>query len=384
MSIDNSLLVEEQGRISNSDDLKIKKARPILRKVRPRNDVNLGSRTKRNVLVAKYRINAKPKESDFNNNGNQAVRRVVCEQDDRPPSNEYTTVKNASVHSKYNDTYNKGPFTTTEKNAVKEALEEFMRDNGISKADLPMLFMRSKSVVNQKQNMFKGRREWTSWLIKVYKKCNLNRTLTQFSHHIRRAFRDNLSKGAPWTKEEDDALIGLYALKGSKWGEIERELGRRNARSRYIRLQHLKNNSAKLGRYTYEELYKLGMVVKNIAIRENLKDLKAFNLWSMVEKEIDGRSAAQLQKCWSSRSALILANLDYDPSSSSENRKLWEASGLSNTWTLRDDMKLINLMCDLCEKASDETEVIWESLLLPEWRDKYASTPLNSASMQFL
>lgn len=28
-------------------------------------------------------------------------------------------------------------------------------------------------------------------------------------------------------------------------------------------------------------------------------------------------------------------------------------------------------MYSLCEKASDETEVMWDSLLLPEWKDKY-------------
>lgn len=342
----------------------------MLRRVGKKENLAHNERTKRNVLVARYKTgNKSVNESELNKEKNSAVRKIVCEQDERPPSIEYTTSKNSAIHAQYMSTYNKGPFTTTEKTIVRNVLEDFIKENGIKWVDLPLIFMRSKSVVSPNQTKYRGRREWITWIIELYKKCKLNRTLTQFSHHVRRTFKGVSSRGGLWTKEEDEALIRLYSQKGSKWGEIEEELGRRNARTRFMRLQHLKDDSAKLGRYTYQELYKLGQAIKRIAEREKITNLKLFNQWSLLQKEMDGRSAAQLQKCWSSRNVLILANIDCNPSLSLMNYKAWQSAELSNTWTLRDDLKLVTLMYKLCESASDETEVIWESFLFDEWKD---------------
>ena len=123
-------------------------------------------------------------------------------------------------------TFTQGRFSATEKDAIKKAIYKYADLKDIQENDFRELVHRRSKF--DRENPYKDK-AYDDFYDFVHREAAVNRSKDQIYWCMRRMYAEPSEKGA-WTEEQDRWLCELVAIKGQKWTEIEREMGRTNSR----------------------------------------------------------------------------------------------------------------------------------------------------------
>eukprot|EP00842_Homolaphlyctis_polyrhiza_P001996 jgi/Hompol1/2798/HPOL_006164-RA len=284
------------------------------------------------------------------------LRSIDPSKDDRVLSSQYLSNINRNNAISVRETYNKGLFSRFEKDQVQQAVSDYLRENNIPEADLHYLIRRRTKVqdVDGSKSQYADK-QYAGFVQNIRDRSRVNRSCDQLYWYLARAYANNRTNNRRWTPEQDKQLVDLVALKGQKWSEIERQIGMSDAKARYKKLLAI-TGKKQSGKWSAEEEQKLLEGVREIMEREGMTDAHQFNRWSELAAYMVTRSDVQCRAKWASE-------LKHAASSSKTNTA---SISLPVRQFLRDDhVALLTRMLAFCSTAGDESEVLWNSLVMP-------------------
>ncbi|KAL5033228.1 hypothetical protein BDV3_000238 [Batrachochytrium dendrobatidis] len=260
--------------------------------------------------------------------------------------------------------YNQGPFSNLERHRVDEVVEAFMLEHNIPRKDLHYLINRrtdfsSKSGLDPKTSAMYNDKKFSGFIANVREAAALNRTVDQLYWYMSRAYSNKRSGGSRWTEEEDDMLRHLISIKGERYAEIEREMGRSDIKKRWKKLLAASNETIKSGRWSEEEIQKLGEAVNHVLVRDKLPASSNLIRWRDVANMVVTRTDIQCRTKW---------NLSFQSGK--------KAVSVVRSFEYEDYASLLTRMSALCSAANDETEIVWEMLVGENepWNAQYLKT----------
>jgi hypothetical protein len=161
------------------------------------------------------------------------------EEDDRILKKRFRSSKNAAVVADTRNTFVKGPFSKFEKVKVEAAIQEYLQEKGIPESELYYLIHRKTPIIptagqgadssTPLKNPYSAP-EYNGFIGQVLERSKVNRSLDQLYWYMSRAYSIVRTEKKRWTPEEDERLKFLVQLKGRKWSDIEKEIGKSDAK----------------------------------------------------------------------------------------------------------------------------------------------------------
>jgi hypothetical protein len=161
------------------------------------------------------------------------------EEDDRILKRRFRSAKNKALVADTRNTFVKGPFSKFEKVQVEAAIQEYLQEKGIPEPELYYLIHRKTPIIPTAgqgadsamplKNPYSAP-EYNGFIGQVLERSKVNRSLDQLYWYMSRAYSVVRTEKKRWTPEEDERLKFLVQLKGRKWSEIEKEIGKTDAK----------------------------------------------------------------------------------------------------------------------------------------------------------
>ncbi|KAI5893379.1 uncharacterized protein SCHCODRAFT_071743 [Schizophyllum commune H4-8] len=231
--------------------------------------------------------------------------------------------------------YKKGKFSAIEENALKNAIQQYRENNGLSEEQLyELIFAKDRTVSHQ-----------TFWSEITY--AVPQRPVNSVYHYVKRAYHPLKQQGR-WSEEEDARLKQAVTDLGQSWERVSERVGRMpgDCRDRYR--NHVALPDKNTGPWTPAEEEELTRIVKRLTIdRGKPADQDVF--WGLVSREMGGkRSRQQCRIKWTDSLSKTVKNADKDV-----------------RWGQEDAFILVHKVDAL--DVRDDTEIDWRSLLDPGW-----------------
>ena len=234
--------------------------------------------------------------------------------------------------------YKKGKFSAIEAQQIKEAVENYARNNSMTVEQVRDELIHSSE-----------RRKDQKFFSEMAAAVPLRPVIAVY-HYIRRAFHPNQKMG-DWTSEQDSALKDAVIRLGPKWEKVAPEVGRAasDCRDRYRNHIHHRDRR-KSGTWTKEEEDELIRIITSLTNKE-AKDLKAEGeiFWVSVSEKMQGtRSPQQCRIKWLDSLMNRLRN-----------------EGENSRWSSQDAFILVHKVDSM--GVRDDTEIDWKRLPDPDW-----------------
>ncbi|KAJ3026743.1 RNA polymerase I enhancer binding protein, partial [Rhizophlyctis rosea] len=262
-------------------------------------------------------------------------------------------------------TFNKGPFTTWERQQIEHAVQHYIRLKSVPRDEFYMLC--NRKIVHDKNpnnadSPFAKKNPYNEpyyndfWKT-IAETAKLNRCLNHIHAFMVRKYSMSRNDGKRWTKEEDEELRRYRDL-GMKWSEIIRTLGRTGAKSRWITMMRWENDM-NMGIWSPEENKIFAKACRDLMAEYEITDVWDFNHWQEVAAVVKTRDVVQ---CKEHFPGLI------DKYGNLEN--VGEPAGSYNrdVWTRQDDLDLVTKLYTVSADFNDESDVNWDVLRGTGWR----------------
>jgi hypothetical protein len=247
-----------------------------------------------------------------------------------------------------------GRFSTTEKDALKKAVETYLSKHGLTAQDLQLLlYKRRNGIVEKNADVRGGHKEFLPDIARVLP----NRPIEATYRCLQRMYEEANHKG-PWTQEEDEKLKDLHKKYHGSWAEASQRLGRTLTNCHH-RWEIIKRRETKaLGRFTAEELERFKEVCTELLDAGKVPEATNSEFWEKVARKVKTRDAAQCREKWT-RTMQRLYILGLDPYlAPSELLR-------SDKWTPADTLTLLNRIKAL--KINTDDEIVWSKVSTPDW-----------------
>ncbi|KAI8926086.1 hypothetical protein BC831DRAFT_457892 [Entophlyctis helioformis] len=281
------------------------------------------------------------------------IRAVDPSLDSRVLSSQYRSELNAKDVAAIRATYNQGIFTREERKRIDTAVDAYLAENGIPREDLHYLIHRRTKIKNgaDADTAFAPRNpysdnKYSGFIAAVREASAVNRSVDQVYWFMSRAYSLNRTDRRRWTPEEDAALLHLVETKGQRWKEIERELGLSDVKARWKKLQ-VATGEVNGGRWTDEESALLIKAMNEIMAREGITDVRKINFWTEAAAKVGTRTDNQCRAKWNTD---IIRRKGEEP---------------KTRMGFRETADMLTRMLTMCSAAADDSEVIWDALLMP-------------------
>lgn len=234
--------------------------------------------------------------------------------------------------------YKKGKFSAIEAQQIKEAVENYARNNSMTVEQVRDELIHSSE-----------RRKDQKFFSEMAAAVPLRPVIAVY-HYIRRAYHPNQKMG-DWTSEQDSALKDAVIRLGPKWEKVAPEVGRAasDCRDRYRNHIHHRDRR-KSGAWTKAEEEELVKIITSLTNKE-VKDLKAEGeiFWVAVSEKMQGtRSPQQCRIKWLDSLMNRLRN-----------------EGENSRWSSQDAFILVHKVDSL--GVRDDSEIDWKRLPDPDW-----------------
>ncbi|KAJ3012856.1 hypothetical protein HKX48_006057 [Thoreauomyces humboldtii] len=289
--------------------------------------------------------------------------------DHRPPSLVYTRHNNAAEHDTYLDSYSTGRFHKLEREAIDRAVDIYLDEHGIPRSDLPRLLRRKTKAGDA--NPYADRK-YENWIKNITRISKVNRTLLQTQIFMKRAYNDTLvvEPRTRWTDEDDERLLELLLLKGPKWEEIDRAMGRDNTRQR-VRVIEARRARRKLeaatevefdptvpacGPYPPKKTEKIAACMLEVMTREGYQKASQISEWTEIAtKAVNARTPEKIDLC----RRFCMTSI-FDPMAGA-GKKLMK-------WTAKEERELLSGLRTSYPEAESDEDVPWSSLASGRWK----------------
>jgi len=226
--------------------------------------------------------------------------------------------------------YKKGPFSTIEGQSIKDAIEKYRIDHGLTEDDLfKLIFTRQKG---------------SSFWHDVARSVPM-RPIKNVFVHVRRAWERTTIQGR-WSDHEDEGLEKAVGELGHSWDAISKRIGRSPANCRDRYRNHLAHrNERRSGAWSPEEVQELTTIVRSMMSQQG--DTTAGISWADVAARMGHkRNGQQCRNKW----VQSLHGRD-------ENSRL--------EWTTVDTFIFMHKVTSIT--VLDESEIIWSKFPDPGW-----------------
>ncbi|KAJ3045763.1 Cyclin-D-binding Myb-like transcription factor 1 [Rhizophlyctis rosea] len=259
-------------------------------------------------------------------------------------------------------TYDKGPFTTYERQQIERAVTSYLTDKSIPRSDLHLLINKRIKHPSMTHALEVGGRnpyksaEYADFLPYVVEKSGVNRDVRHTYEFLSRTYSTCRNDWKPWT-DEDDAVLKALRERGMKWSDIMRDMGRSNVKERFRMIDRYENDM-NTGKWSTEEERQFAKACRDNMVKNELEDIWEINDWTEIAAQMGTRDAKQCQV----RFPILIDK--YGTLDNVEEPK----AGMNRSWRRQDDLDLVTKMLTLCGTANDESDISWESLRGKGWR----------------
>jgi len=226
--------------------------------------------------------------------------------------------------------YKKGPFSTTEEQNIKDAIEQYRVDHGFTEDDIfKLIFTRQK-----------GGTFWHD----VARSVPM-RPIKNVFVHVRRAWERTAIQGR-WSDHEDEGLDKAVRELGHSWDAISKRIGRSSANCRDRYRNHLAHrNERRRGPWSPEEVKELTAIVRSMRVKQG-GTMEGISWADVAARMGHKRNGQQCRNKW----VQSLHGRD-------EHSKL--------EWCTLDTFIFMHKVTSI--SALDESEIIWSKFPDPGW-----------------
>ncbi|KAL0953669.1 hypothetical protein HGRIS_004867 [Hohenbuehelia grisea] len=230
--------------------------------------------------------------------------------------------------------YKKGKFSAIEEQQLKEAIDLYRSQHGMSEDDLQELIFGKKS------------KDSTFWM--EITAAVPQRPIIAVYHHVRRHFHPMAQKGK-WLPSEDALLKQAVVDLGQQWEKVSLRVGRMSSDCRDRWRNHIVNREIRVsGTWTQEEEQKLTEIVTEMTIQQG-RDVDNDVFWGKVSERMGGtRGRQQCRIKWTDALSKTLKN-----------------DGQCPRWSHLDAFILVHKVDSL--NVRDDTEIDWKTLPDTNW-----------------